>query len=209
MYIETPIKLGGKVINFNGPEEESLFHQTKTWCINENTPKELQNTIVNILKNVGDLDKDRHLVLVGSLLVENAIDQYLSAVIPGYKSMRIQNYSLKINLAKSIRLCPLFLFSCAHVIRKIRNDFVHDLSVDDFSKADPKNVAQLSSNLLKFDRTATLGTTSDNFRNVVIFLTIGLQLYTYHVKRLNDFIRSKEILQPLKEYCEQEGYGQF
>lgn len=119
------------------------------------------------------------------------------------------SFYFRINLADSFRLCPSFIFSCAHVIREIRNHFVHNITIDDFSKLEDVHVADLHSNLQKFDPTATLGTTSDNFRNVVIFLTKGLQLYTYHVKRLNDYIRSKDILQPLQEFCEKEGYGQF
>lgn len=209
MYVEIPIKLGDKILHFEGHEKDVLFHQIKKWCLNANAPKELQDTIIEILKNVGGIKEDRLLVLVGSLLVENAIDNYLSAILPDFESLRIRSFFVKINLANSLRLSPSNFFSCAHRIREVRNDFVHDLSIDSFDKLLPKRIDSLSSNLRSFDPSANLISASDIFRNVIIFLTMGLQLYATHVRLLNDFIRSDEFIPHFQAYCEKKGYGQL
>ncbi len=80
---------------------------------------------------------ERALVLVGALLVENAIDDLLLAFMPGYKKLsdnREFTFSMKTELAKTLGLCPPELFVSVDIVRKIRNDFAHQLTIDTFSK---------------------------------------------------------------------------
>jgi len=193
--MEEPIP--GRLINIDGPPSESVFHHPLEDVLNEESQRELQAQIEETVGHVAALNEDRLLVLVGALLVENAVDGLLSAVMPGYESLRRNRdvtLSVRIELARALQLCPSRLFTCADVVRQVRNDFVHDLSVDTFAKLPQYRVQSIRDRLSEFNPQEVLGKgNAEVFKKLVYFLVLALRVYRLHVLRLNEFIRSDKL----------------
>ncbi len=131
--------------------------------------------------------------------------------MPGYKSLRDNRdvtFSVRIELARALRLCPSRFFANADVVRRVRNDFAHDLSVDTFAKLPPGRVQSMRDSLSKFNPYDVPGKSdAEVFETFVVLLVLALQVYGIHVSRLNEFIRSKELFPVLKPFCEARGGG--
>lgn len=198
-----------EILNFEGPPGESVFRRAMVWCMNGPPEAELQARIDKTMDQVKALNEDRLLVLVGALLVENAVDELLAAIMPGYKSVRGNRdvtFAVRIELGRALQLCPSRFFANAHVVREVRNDFAHDLSVDTFAKLRPGRVQSMRDALSKFNVRDVAGKSdADVFKTFVVLLVLALQVYGIHVSRLNEFIRSKELFPVLRPFCEARG----
>ena len=75
-----------EIINLEGPPGESLFRRFVSWCLPSEASKAFQHKIdAGIMAHVSELDDDRLLVLVGALVIENAIDELL-ALVPDFRT---------------------------------------------------------------------------------------------------------------------------
>lgn len=125
--------------NIDGKRGDSLLHTIETNVINsEEFEKSLEEKYVTIVHRYSDIEDDRLLALIGGLIVENELDDFLSVWIPGYntfKKDRDFTFNLKIELAKALHLIPNHIINSIHPIRKIRNIFAHNLEIDLFKQA--------------------------------------------------------------------------
>lgn len=195
-----------KIVKLEGPHSETVFSRPIEWCLEEDSRVKLQEEVNALMNHVADLNEDRLLVLVGALLVENKIHEFLSFIIPNYQSLlenRDFTLSMRIDLANALKLCPSRIFSCAHIIRKIRNDFVHDLSCQSFTNLNEGRLQSMRNQLAGFNP-AFIVDKSDRqiFKDLVIMVAIALWVYCRHVIWLNKFIRSKDFYQVLRPFCE-------
>ena len=197
-----------QILNIQGPPGKSLFYLPMEWCLSAESQAKIQARIDETMGHV-KADADRLFVLVGALLVENAVDELLAAIMPGYKSLRDKRdvtFSVRIELARALRLCPSRLFDHADLVRRFRNDFTHNLSVDTFAKLAPGRVQSIRDGLSEFNPHEVSGKSdAEVFKTFVIFLVVALQVCGIHVSRLNEFIRSKELFPVLKPFCEAQG----
>ena len=63
------------------------------------------------------------------------------AFAPGYKDLaerRETTLSLKIEFLKALRLIPPHILQAADIIRRVRNEFAHSISLDRFEELPPK-----------------------------------------------------------------------
>lgn len=93
--------------------------------------------IIPLYLKLKDTRDERSLVLLSSLISEFLIDKLLNTVLPDYK--RIQenrdfSHSMKEDLLFSTKLIPNHIIECSKVIRKIRNEFAHNLDIDSLEK---------------------------------------------------------------------------
>jgi len=202
-----------EIIDIQGSPNESIFYQTKKWCLSEDFVNKLQENIDKTMDEIMALNNDRLLVLVGALWVENAIDEFLSAIIPDFKSISDRNFtfSIRIELARAKRLCPSRFFNDADVIRDIRNKFVHNLSCRTFDKL-PNASARSQSmreRVSKYNVDVSGKNDAEVFRLLVGFVTLAVRIYTEHIKWLNRFIRNKEFYPVFKSFCEARGGGKI
>ena len=196
-------------LNIEGSSGESVFFRPLVWCLGKNiqtTEKNIQTFLDKEWKHIVDLHDDRLLVLVGALLVENAINEFLGAIIPKYKPLhkrREFTFSIRIELARALRLCPSRIFNSADIIRDIRNDFVHDLSCNAFSKLSPDRLKSMRDHYSKFDPHFNVEQKNDEetFRKLVSITSLALLVYRKHVIKLNEFIHSEELFIALKQFC--------
>jgi hypothetical protein len=184
-----------EIINIEGPQGQSIFHHTMSYCVSQETIDGLQQKINEILKYVGELNDDRLLVLVGALIVENAIDELLVAIMPGYKSLRDKRdftFSMRIEITRALRLIPSRILNCADFIRGLRNDFVHDLSINAFDRLESPRLQSMRDRLLAFNP-QVFEEDAKAFSQLVLWTGVALYVYTMHVSQLNDFIRSSKL----------------
>lgn len=78
---------------------------------------------------------DQVIALVGGLIVEDSIDRILSALMPKYKRLagiRDVSFSTKTEILRAMNLIENQLLKDADFIRKVRNEFAHNLEVSKF-----------------------------------------------------------------------------
>lgn len=147
---------------------------------------------------------DRAFVLVGALIIENGVDELLYSYVPGFKSI-IDNwdftFSLRIELARALRLVPARLLGGADAIRRVRNDFAHDLKIRSLQDLKSSRLESLTSHLSKFNPQWVEGTNHRlNFEQLVTLTALGLLLYSRHTQILNSFIRHEGLADLLQQF---------
>lgn len=180
-------------INIEGEAGLSLFRRPILTCVDQETIKPIQEKLDNYLKKYEDTSDERALAIIGSLSIENELDIFLSKWIKDYKNLTQANeltFSLKINLASSLKLIPQRILNAIYPIRKIRNVFAHNLDVETFSKAkiiDKKSFDSLENKINTFisrEETTDLKT----FKDLVSMIILSLNIYTKHIEKVNDFV---------------------
>ncbi len=158
-----------------------------------------------------DKNDDRLLVLTAELLLENAIDRYLSELMPSYKKnlndKKEFTFSLKIAVAKSLKLSPPQFFNSADLIRRIRNQFVHQLEITKFEMLNSKIQKEISDNLLLYIPKEKLAekTLQERFRSLSLYTFYGMNRQIENVHSLNVFIRDDGFLSNLTKFFAQKG----
>lgn len=125
--------------NLDGEKGESLLHRIESNVVkSDEFGRLIEEKYVTIIDRYNDVENDRELAIIGCLVVENELDDFLSIWIPGYnkfKKDRDLTFKLKIELAKALKLIPSHVINSIHPIRKIRNIFAHHLDIDLFKQA--------------------------------------------------------------------------
>ena len=89
-------------------------------------------------ERVNNSPDDRSFVVLMTLIVEFHIDSVYKCFFPGYKEILETidfTLSLKIKILKGLKLVPDSIFNLADLVRAIRNEFAHNVEID--------NIAQL------------------------------------------------------------------
>ena len=194
----------GKLINIEGKKGESLFHHPVVWFIQKEF-KRIKEQYEGYQKLIEGAKEERLLALIGALSMEEALDLFLGAYIPKYKRI-LKNtdftLSMKIEIAHSLRLIPRHILNSADIVRKIRNEFAHDLSIHCFDSLDEKKFkTKLRARFKEFshDDTNTSPTVKDMFISVVEIVIVGLGIYASHLRTAKEYIYSAEFSQQLVE----------
>ncbi len=193
-----------KSLKISGPAGESLFHKPFSWCISGQEIERIQSKIDSQLDRIWELKDDRLLVLVGALIIENAVDDLLSSWMPNYNTLtqnRDFSFSLRIEIARSMRLIPSRILGCADMVRKIRNEFVHSLDLDEFARLETPMRNSLRGSVKDFKLGSDNGITdAEIFQNVVTFTSIALYAYAEQVRRMNEYVRSSAAQRHFQTY---------
>lgn len=195
------------IINVEGQRGDSIFYQFKTWCLPPETVIKLQVKLDSDLIHVKELNDDRLLVLIGALLVENSVDELLSAIMPGYKSLRDNRdftFSMRIEIARALQLIPSRILSCADFIRKVRNEFAHNLSIDSFSELNPSYLSSLRGRLREFTKDQPEKSDAESFKGLVFLTALGIYGYNFHVEMLAKFLRDSSFIEALHAFCDRD-----
>lgn len=193
-----------KMIKFSGPKKESIFHCYIAEFLSTEASQEFQEKVDGIMSKVMSIKNDRLLVLLGALIIENSLDEFLSTIIFKYKTLRDNRdftFSMKILLAKSFRYIPNFIFNSVDCVRVMRNDFIHDLSIDSFEKMAPEKLQSMKQHLSNFV-SEKYPSNDSMFRNLVLYTSLALFGYSSHVLKLSSFLRSKDFMKSLVDHIE-------
>ena len=78
------------------------------------------------------------MVIIGALIIENELDNFLSGWIKIYshlKNSKDLTFSFKVDLVISLKLIPRRILNAIESIKKIRNVFAHNLDISAFEEA--------------------------------------------------------------------------
>jgi hypothetical protein len=201
-----------EVLNVEGPEGETLFRRFLVWCLPREWEPTIQAEVDEVFARLNSAD-DRAVALVGALLVENAVNELVSAYVPGYNALaenRDFTLSLRIELARALKLCPARLLGAADTVRAIRNDFAHELGTTGFDQCASKYIESARGHLRIVQRKLSEGKTGrEVFMSLVSMICLALRGYKFHVERLNRYIRETDAFRTeLQAYCTRH-YPQF
>lgn len=175
---------------------------------------QLDLVIADIFENIRDYEDEKAFVLIGAMLVENVLDGYLFEYIRGYdkiRKLREVTLSTKIELAKSLWLSPVAKLNALEIIRKIRNQFAHNIPLQKLEDIEEKHKQSLLSNVKKFEskrsEKLSLKSTKELFEILVINVAKMLLNYQLHIKLLSTYIRSDEIYDALEDFYHRNKNG--
>ncbi|MCK5380643.1 MAG: hypothetical protein KAJ81_04175 [Candidatus Latescibacteria bacterium] len=206
-------KESGVSVNIDGPTGDSVFSKGLACSIDP-------SFMDNALKKVQELDgyiarweDDRLFAIGGALLVENDIDEIAAAIMPKYKDLRDKSdftFAMKIEVVRALRLLPSRILNSADCIRKIRNEFAHDLSVDTFEKLKPEFLQSLLDRASSYTPHAKPSHDDhrQHFKDLLFNTRLALVIYRSQVSWLNHLIRDTDTFMPVFEkYCSDHDAG--
>ena len=172
-------------------------------------PKEQEQQIIsdiykkidNVFGHVDTLKDDRLLVLTSALLIENAVEALLSAISPGFDKLLSRStftFSMKLEVAKAMKLIPFKVLNNADFIRDIRNKFAHKLEIESFESLGEKYIQSLRDRHIAYfiDKSSEeilFGmTVSDSFKEFVYCTVSAIYYFTVLVDLHSSFIRQED-----------------
>jgi hypothetical protein len=200
----------GTPINFDCPEGDAVFYNRLIYPSSvAGIGKEALKQLTNYFEHIGKLNDDRLIVLTAELLLENTIDRYLSAIMPSYKNTLGDNrdftFSLKIAVAKGLKLSPSKFFKSVDLVRKVRNEFVHNLNIKSFDKLDIELLNDIQQNLELYTSKERVLSRElrDNFKSLALYSFWGLNAQIENIQSLNAYLRSNYFLEDLSTFLQQ------
>ncbi len=209
------IKLGVKLI-ISGKKGESLFYNTDTFnslLVTDDNVITISKQLTKYANLVYKEKEERLLALIGAISVEEALDSFLKTYIPDYKRI-LENtdftLSMKVEMAYSLRLIPRHILNSADLIRRIRNEFAHKISIDRFDYLDEKLKKKLQIRFKEFCPEEDINNTSfsELFVKVVQFVVLALVTYSYCAKVANEYIYSEDFINLLNKRIEDKAKKQ-
>lgn len=192
---------GAPIINIEGKRGESLFHRPLIWGI-EKDLKLISGRYTEYERLVSEAEEERLLALIGAMSMEEVLDWFLGAYIPGYRSLEEDfSLSIKIRLARSLRIVPEHILGAAALINNVRNKFAHNLRISCFDALDngtKDNLRQKRGVFFPNDINTDL-TVKDMFVKVVDGVILGFEIYTSHVRIAREYIYSDDFVNELSK----------
>jgi hypothetical protein len=115
---------------FSGAPGESAF--TKPFLVLPEI-KNWNAELPEFFRRLSESADDRSYVVLAALVLEYHYDEALKSLMPGYDAINTSNdytFSLKIETLSALKLVPSLIPRSAHCVRKIRNEFAHNLTID-------------------------------------------------------------------------------
>ncbi len=119
-------------------EKKTIF--TKSLFDFENIDSNNDKTI-ELYNRISETGDDRSKVILAGIIVEWHLDRILKNLFVDYKNLTDRSdftFSFKISLLKSLRLIPLNIVTMCDCVRKIRNEFAHNLNIDNINQTEKK-----------------------------------------------------------------------
>jgi hypothetical protein len=134
------------------------------------------NRLPEFMQRIEKTGDDRSFVIVSAVVVERYLDALLEAIAPTYRHLsekREFTFSLKLDLLSSLKLIPPHIVRVADCLRKIRNEFAHDLDCDQLERLDPRLKSALAQNVRElYDKQASSYPSAREMFKALTFLAI-------------------------------------
>ncbi len=194
-----------QIINLNGVEGQTLFWHAKAWIL-DGRQNEVQSRMDEVWAHYRDIADDRLLSLVAALCVESYLDRLLQAISPGFDQYRDDvdfTFSVKIKVARGLRLMPTKILTVCDFTRQVRNEFAHHLERKRFDELDrDKYLNKLRPYVREFN---SADREPLNYRQLFLdlvgFAIAALQVYTMQVSRLREFLETDASRNAFRDFC--------
>jgi hypothetical protein len=206
--VEKMVNITANPVNANCPKNEAIFYDTTVFSsspINTIGDK-MKEKIISYFKHIVELKDDRLLVLISDLLLENTVDNYLSAIMPAYKENINFTFFTKICVAKALRLSPSKFFDGADLVRRIRNEFAHNIETRTFETLKPKLIDEIVKILRSYYPTKQPKeeTIQEQFKSLTMLTYVALNNNIENIRSLNSFLRDELFHDTLLAYCQEK-----
>lgn len=194
-----------EIIDIEGPAGETLFWHLKGWLVRDREDA-IQQRLDELWEHYKEVQDERLLALVGALCIEASLDNLLSRFAPQYDVL-LDNVdvtcSVKIGIARALRLIPSKILNSCDLARGIRNDFAHNLGVSQFRELERKRFDKLGPYVRLFN-------TGERdwedwpalYRDMIGFTAAGLTAYALQIEALRDYLGTDEFRRHFKEHAE-------
>ena len=199
------------VLELKPHEEDCLFIVGHSGLIH-NHAEYISKTLA-IFEPLEGLQDDRAVVLVCAMIVENYLDQYIESFIPRYNLLKNENaffFSWKIQLARSLCLCPNHIFNSIDLIREIRNEFAHNLNIKTLKELDKSDIDSLLDHAKKFtdgpeyEIQKKMRLYKSLFISLATNIAVDLDGYGLLISELNEHIRADGIYNILNQQIDSQ-----
>lgn len=208
------VNISPDALNADCPKGEAVFYDSTLFSSSRLSKEfeEMRSKIAVYFQHVVESKDDRLLALVADLLLENTVDNYLSAIMPAYQEnitkSKEDNFSFynKISIAKALKLTPSKFLDGANLVRKIRNEFAHNLETKTFDALEPKLIIKIE-NILKTyypTKSQTEKSIQEQFKSLTMNTYIALNATIDNIRILNSFIRDNSFYHSLFDYCQKQ-----
>jgi hypothetical protein len=123
-----------------GEQGKTFFHQPVTDFIASIEDELKADGLRSTLNRMRRYEDERSMVLLAALASEAVIDKLLAALIPRYvaelRDERDMPFGLKIRLLKALEIVPKHLTEAAGLVRTVRNQFAHKLTVETLDRSE-------------------------------------------------------------------------
>lgn len=202
-----------------GTQGKTLFHQPVVDVFASMEDQFKADGLRSTLNRMQNYEDDRSMVLLAALASEAVIDKLLAALIPRYvaelRDQRDMSFSMKIRLLKALEIVPKHLTEAADLVRMVRNQFAHKLTVetladlriegDGEAKVDADNIVNKMQQYCARQRIPPNDQRDDLvhvFDAIAMIATVGLAAYVHMVRDLNAAIREPAFEQELRRRAE-------
>lgn len=198
-------------VTMSGPKGKTIFHDTYMACLADDTRLYLAKKTQERIDHTNKVKDIPAIVVVNSLIIENNIDDIIESLMPDYKILKNNTnftFSMKIDILKALKVIPNFILNSCDIIRKIRNEFAHNLEIDDFDKLDKPLIKKMDGQLKNFDKKTNMEQPIlDRYNELNFFTSWALQTYKTHTQRLNEYIRDDNFIKKFQDFCIKEKDG--
>ncbi len=202
-----------EIIDVTGPDGESLFWHLKEWLV-AGYEHAIQDNLDQDWMQYEGIDDHRLLSLVAGLCVERGIDELLLAFAPGfdlYEEDLDFTFSVKIKVARSMRLLPSRILTACDLIRQIRNEFAHHLEYKNFSQLDARRFRdKLLPYVEGFNKAERNKEDYEKlFKELVGFILVSLHAYKEQLHQLREYLMTPGFQDAFRKWKKAEPKEQF
>jgi len=180
-----------ETIDLQGEEGEALFWHLKKWLMEEHAG-EVQARLDDMWQYYKSVRDERLLALVGALCVEKSLDILLDSFMDDYEPLLEDDditFSIKTKIARAIRLIPGKILNSCDLIRKVRNDFAHNLELSHFNDLGRSRIDKFEPYVRQFNiKDRDWSDLFSLYLDLVSFTILGLLAYSYQLAALKSYL---------------------
>ncbi len=181
---------------FEGDPKQSVF------SVPFNSLAELHayNTeMPDFFKKIEETGDDRSYVITSALVAEHQLDAFLLTLMPGYDKLAEKKdftFSLKIELLKAHKIIPPIVPRCIDYLRRVRNEFAHNLLIDEIDSIEQK-IINVGNNLYDdvyrvYKQNHSEKNTREIFNGILQGAIMGLRSYKPNVNLLRRLLNDND-----------------
>jgi hypothetical protein len=156
------------------------------------------NNLPNLFEKIRGPGNDRSRTILCTLVLESLTDKLLGHLIKDYESFLKDtnpSFYIKLSLLNSFDLIAEQIFKSIECLRKIRNEFAHNLNIDKFDDLNEKVISKINQTvqLTTYENGRTdYDTLEKKISSIEFHAIVGLDIYEPNLRLLSEQINSEE-----------------
>ncbi|MGM0582818.1 MAG: hypothetical protein ACQETL_19235 [Bacteroidota bacterium] len=188
--------------NFDGPKGETIFSSVIRGDNPENIAAKIGEQAEKNIEHISSFNDDRVLAIHGAILVENTLDSLLDELFPKFSKVPIRDhFGPKLQLLKSFKIIPSRLINAANLIKKIRNEFAHNLNFKKLNDLPDKMVTVKTSLNEFYEDYPGNDSLFEEYRALIMTSSMSLAFYKSNLQAFNNYIRSENFESEVENFA--------